>query len=393
VAATDPACRGRWREPQPELLPTRSQAPLGSLVLAACALPGVMPARAAEAPEQAVLSVQLAGYRDRQPGLDRIKVTTPSVHGVVPLNERWSVEGALTHDDVSGASPRYYSDVSGASRMSDERVAGNLEVTRHFERRSLSAGLARSTENDYRSTALSLGASQDSEDRNTRWQVGLGLGHDRIDPVNRRVVGAERDLHEVQLGWTQALDRQDLVQLSATFGRSRGYHSDPYKLFDRRPDSRDMRVLLVRWNHGFLGPTSATLRSSWRLYDDSWGVRGHSLELAWVQPLGEGWTVTPSWRGHTQRAAAFYVDPVTDRAIYPGPIGKPQHVSTDQRLSAFGAATLGVKLEWRVDRNWSVDTRFERYEQRSDWRVGGDGSPGLAPLSARIWQLGLTYRF
>lgn len=366
---------------------------LGSLVVAACALPGVMPARAADVPDRPTVSVQWARYRDSQPGLDRIQVDTPSFHAQVPVDESWSLEGAITHDEVSGASPRFYTDVSGASRMTDRRDAGDLTVTRRFEGRQFSAGLARSVENDYRSSALSLGAAQESDDRNTRWELDLGLTHDRIDPVNRRVVGATRTLQELQLTWTQALGRRDLVQVGATLGRSRGYQSDPYKLFDVRPEARDMRVLVTRWNHGFGSTLGATLRASWRVYDDSWGVRGHSVELAWVQPLDEAWTVTPSWRGHSQRAASFYVDPVADGSIYPGPVGTPAYVTTDPRLAAFGAVTLGLKVEWRLGADWRLDGKFERYRQSSGWRVGGQGSPGLASLTAQVWQFGLARRF
>ena len=40
-----------------------------------------------------------------------------------------------------------------------------------------------------------------------------------------------------------------------------------------------------------------------------------------------------------------------------------------------------------------VDFKVEYYEQRGDWRVGGGGTPGLAPLRATILQLGLTRLF
>ncbi len=370
--------------------------PLGSIALAACALPGVMPmstVQAAQPPEQAELTVQVAGYADRQPGLDRLRVYTPSLHAVVPLGDDWSVEGGLTNDEVSGASPRYYTDISGASRMSDERLAGDLRVTRYLDGRSLSLGLAGSTENDYRSRAWSMAVTQDSADRNTTWSVALGFGRDRIDPVNDRVNGERRRLDEIQFGLTQAVSASDLVQVSLTLGRSSGYHSDPYKQFDVRPRVRDLHVLQLRWNHGFADPGGATLRTAWRVYDDSWGVRGHTLELAWVQPVGPAWSLTPSLRGHTQRAASFYVDPVADPSIYPGPVGLPTHFSTDQRLSAFGALTVGVQVSHRIDPLWRVDGSVERYQQRSAWRVGGEGSPGVDALSARTWRIALNRRF
>ena len=44
-------------------------------------------------------------------------------------------------------------------------------------------------------------------------------------------------------------------------------------------------------------------------------------------------------------------------------------------------------------RDWSADLKAERYEQRSHWRVGGTGSPGLAPFSATFVQFGVSSRF
>jgi hypothetical protein len=117
-----------------------------------------------------------------------------------------------------------------------------------------------------------------------------------------------------------------------------------------------------------------------------------------VFPLAtQALSLTPSLRLHTQNAARFYADPVYSFLGAPYPPGyfesPPQHLSLDQRLSAFGAVTVGAKLSVRWDEHWSSDLRLERYEQRGAWRVAGQGSPGLAPFSARIVQWGLSRRF
>ena len=54
---------------------------------------------------------------------------------------------------------------------------------------------------------------------------------------------------------------------------------------------------------------------------------------------------------------------------------------------------LSLKGEWMVSPALSLDVRVEQYEQRGAWRVGGEGSPGLAPFSARHWMLGGSYKF
>jgi hypothetical protein len=111
-----------------------------------------------------------------------------------------------------------------------------------------------------------------------------------------------------------------------------------------------------------------------------------------VQALGSVFTLTPSLRYYTQRAASFYFDPVADINLYPAPVGAPEYSSADQRLSAFGALTAGVKAEVHLG-NWTTDLKMERYEQRATWRVGGPGSPGIDPFYANIYQLGVATRF
>jgi len=64
----------------------------------------------------------------------------------------------------------------------------------------------------------------------------------------------------------------------------------------------------------------------------------------------------------------------------------------DQRLSAFGALTYGIKVEKTFARNWSVDAKFEQYQQKGSWALGG-GSPGLADFSARSLLFGVSHSF
>ena len=71
----------------------------------------------------------------------------------------------------------------------------------------------------------------------------------------------------------------------------------------------------------------------------------------------------------------------------------PRYASADQRLSAFGALTVGLKVAMKVTPNWTADVKFEHYEQRAAWRLGGNGSPGLDPFRANFFQIGLSTRF
>ena len=380
---------------------------LGTITLLALTLPGVMAAHAEEPPAQGQLAVKYLHYQDGQDNRtkypfydgtegkaqERITVNAPSVAVSLPLG-RWGLDMTGLVDQVSGATPRYYSDVSGATKspgMKDERKAGDVKVTRYMDRGAIAVGAAYSTENDYRSTALSLEGRVSSDDNNTTLNVGLAGTFDRIDPVNDKVVDEHKYVAEATLGVTQALSPRDLAQLSVTYSAGRGYFSDPYKLYDQRPRVRNATIGTLRWNHQFES-LDATLHGSYRYYGDSFGVRAHTVEVEWVQALGSMFALTPSLRYYTQRAAAFYYDPVADVDVYPAPIGSPRYSSTDQRLSAFGALTAGLKAEVRLG-NWSTDLKVERYEQRADWRAGGKGSPAIDPFYANIYQLGVATRF
>ena len=98
--------------------------------------------------------------------------------------------------------------------------------------------------------------------------------------------------------------------------------------------------------------------------------------------------MTPSLRYYTQSAADFYFDPPFPQGFVFG-----QPYSADTRLSAFGALTSGVSIVKRLPDGWSFDVKLDFYRQRSDWRLGGGGSPGLEPFSARWIQTGVSKTF
>ena len=384
MAATDPAAATSKRG-----------ANAGLFTAAALLLPGVVStaAQAEAAPTEGVVALRVLSYTDWQANLDRIQVSSPSLHVMAPINGQWSLEGTLTHDDVSGASPRWHMSVSGASHMKDRRNAADVKLVRYFGRAAVGVRFAYSDENDYRSNALSLDARFSSDDNNTTWNIGLGAAYDTINPVNELVVNEHKHTAELIVGVTQAVTPVDVVQLNLTASVGSGYFNDPYKLADKRPRIRNQGVMLARWNHHFEGDGS-TLRGSYRFYRDTFGINASSATVEWVKPLGERFSVTPSLRYHTQSAAKFYFDPVYDPVIgEPFPVGSPTHFSPDTRLSAFGALTVGLKLGWKFDDRWAADLKLERYEQRSNWRLGGGGSPGLSAFYAQFWQVGLSRTF
>jgi len=358
-----------------------------ALFAAAMALPSTNSAFAEAAPEKGIVALKYLNYQDSQPGQDRIGVNAYTVMGMAPIAGKWSISTTYTNDSVSGASPEYHSHIVSGASSHDKRQAVDLGLTRYFQRGTVSLGQSYSSENDYISRSYSVQGTLSTEDKNTTFALGGSYTTDTIDPSNEVGTLYSKRVVAGLVGVTKVLTKTDIVQLNLGYSKGRGYFNDPYKLFDLRPDKKESKTVMTRWNHHFDG-TDGTSRLSYRFYTDTFGVRAHTVGLEYVQPVAGDWTIIPSARFSSQTASDFYLP---DYPL-PGAI-LPAHYSLDQRLSAYGALTLGIKIEKRIAKAWLVDAKFENYEQRAGWALTGGGDAALAPFTARFIQLGVSREF
>lgn len=360
-----------------------------ALLGAAMALP--LSVHAESAPDRAQASLKYLDYLDSQPGADRVRVRATAFEVVAPVSGEWAVGGTLVADSISGASPIFHT--SGLTKLHDRRTALDTTATRYFTDATLTVGANVSTESDYLSRGVSVQGSLANESRNTTWTAGLGINSDDINPTTGIVHGETKHVKKLLLGVTQVLTADDIVQFNLGTSRGRGYYSDPYKIFDNRPRQRNDKTFVVRWKH-HVAATAGVFSLGYRYFSDTWDIKSHTLDVDYVHPLGSGWSVAPLLRFYDQSAASFYMD--SDPRSNPFATARPNpaaYRSGDQRLSAFGARTVGIKVVKQIDADWQADFKIERYEQRAEWRFSGDGSPGLAPFHARMFQLGLSRQF
>jgi Protein of unknown function (DUF3570) len=362
------------------------------LLALAVAMPGVLVpvvAQAETAPEQASISLKYLDYKDRQTSGPRMHVTSPSVVLIAPVASVWAVEAGVVFDAMSGASPRYHNALSGASGVGveDYRKAADLKITRYFGRAAVGLSGSVSTENDYFSRGVGLDARFSSEDNNTTFALGVGGALDRINSVNFVAIDETKRTVELLAGITQVLSPTQLLQSNITVSRGRGYFSDPYKVLDTRPDRRNSVAWLTRYNEYF-GNLGGALNSSYRYYHDSFGVNAHTLELVWRQPLADTWTVSPALRYTTQSAAKFYYDPPFSKGFVDG-----SFYTADTRLAAFGSFMFGLRIDKSFGDGWTANAKAEFTQQKSSWRLGGGGSPGLETFSSTAFIVGLTKTF
>ena len=410
------------------------------LVSAAMVLPSLQFAYAEAPPERGVVSFKYLNYQDRQSALnvsqsgvtesgdsheshdnhviitdvisgasavgttaagssgsgvqDRIGINAYSVMAMTPIAGEWSLGLTYTSDSVSGASPAYHT--SGLTTMKDLRRAIDAQLTRYFSRGTLSVGVSNSSESDYLSRNCSLQGTLSTEDKNTTFSLGGSYTDDSINPNNKKVIDEKKQVTAGLIGVTRILSKDDIAQLNLGYSQGNGYFTDPYKSNDNRPRDRNNTTLLTRWNHHFDG-TDGTTQLSYRYYSDTFGIRAHTLGAEYVQPLRHGWTVTPLLRLYSQTEADFYVAVGTAEKADPTAVTLPPvnavYYTEDQRLSAFGAVTLGLKVSKQLNSDWLVDLKYENYQQRGNWSISGKGDPGLADFSARSIQVGVSRKF
>jgi len=363
------------------------------------ALPLAMPvalglsaeAHADSAPDKGLVSFKYLDYLDSQPGYDRIRVRAPSVLVMKPLSSEWSVSGTYTTDAISGASPAFHT--QAMKNMHDERHALDVSATRYLGSGTRTFGGSYSKEVDYLSRGLFYSFTESNESKNTTWNAGVSISSDQINPTNHVVMNETKESYDLIAGVTQVFNMNDIAQFQLGHYSGKGDYSDPYKIFDNRPRERVNNTFVARWNH-FMPSSKSTLKMSYRYYEDDWGIRAHTWDTEWVKPVGEGWTFTPSVRVYTQTAANFFINADTSGSPFPPfPSAGSTFYSEDQRMSAYGAHTFGLKISKYLDPDTFVDLKVEQYQQRGSWKLLGSGSEGLDPMMARSIQVGYSHFF
>ncbi len=333
-------------------------APAGALLAAALALPGIVPhAQAQTVPDTGYIQFKYLDYRDWQPGGRRMEVDNPGFYVLKPLSDTLVIEGSVVYDGMSGASPLYFNALSGASGegVSDYRTAGDVKLTKYLRplldrrrrcvfaraRLHLARGLDRGSHLDRRQEShLRASASPAPPTASTPRTAPRNASASTCSTSSsgsRRCSRRRRSCSRTSR--TRAATATSPIRTScSTTARTIGGCS---------PGSRATTSTFPS--------VDGTLQLAYRYLDDSFGADSNMLEAAWVQPLPQGWSVRPSLRYYTQKAAYFFYGPPIGSGFRPG-----EPYTADTRLSAFGAWTPGILIAKELRR---------RLERRSQARV------------------------
>lgn len=358
---------------------------------------------------------------------------SPYITGIVDLDRNLD---PLRQDPVAGrvVDPRTVLVLSTASP--ETRKQGDFRMGYEWDNAVVNFGGGLSHENDYKSSYGNVNGRFDFNQKLTSLKWGGAyttsatsaiLDHDtlsyvtplayngQIDFQDRlRILRGSRQDWAANIGLTQVLGKSSLIDANIGYTHSSGFMENPYKattvifidpdtispnpadsirgnvraVLEQRPDYRNQLAISNRFVQ-HISPLDAALHLNYKFSFDDWGINAHTFESDWIQPLFEGWTLTPRIRYYSQSAADFYqpylfsnqafLKTVTNsagetQAITYDPRKLPQDFASDHRLASFGSLSGGISLNKRFARGFELEAGFEYYTRASAFAFGGGNS-------------------
>jgi hypothetical protein len=316
------------------------------------------------------------------------------------LNERFTLTVEGIHESMSGSSPWYVVPdpvkgplqvMSGATIFETRNeVSLALGVQNNAIEHSLLAGY--SGEDDYDALFAAYSGEYQQDNNHTTLLWGASYSDDRLSPTDADMFGriphADRNSVSASFGLTRIINKNAVIQSGVQINNQDGYLSDPYKqmwingliFFDNRPDKRIAFSWNTRFRQYFVG-SNAALHADYRYYNDDWSITAHTLDLAWNQPLGTNFELTPSIRYHSQRAARFYQPVITNGST-------PKFWSSDYRLATYGAMRYRLSGTWRAE-IWTVELNADIYNSRESLALSGPHFD--TPALVDFWRISLGW--
>ncbi len=371
-----------------------------ALTASALALPGIAPvAQADSPPANATLSYRISDYQEDD--LDQAQLLLGSnerydidIHQLqltTPVGASHALTLRASRESMSGASPWYTVGagpkvvMSGAT-ISEERSDFLAAGRRYLANGSIGLNVGYSSENDYEALSGGIDAERHFNNNLTTLAAGISFSNDDLSPTDavrfNRVRDASKHSRSLFVALTQVLNQNSVVQTGLSYTQLNGYLSDPYKLFDRRPDSRQQLAWTTSWRQ-YVTPLDAALHVDYRYYHDSFGINSHTVELQWFQNVGTNWQLVPGLRYYSQSDADFFYATSVFAGTAPA--------AADYRLSAYGAVSGTLKAQVELD-DFTLSLSAERYRSSDSLGVH-DGGSAPALVNFTRFSVGVDYRY
>jgi hypothetical protein len=313
--------------------------------------------------------------------------------------ETFSVQGQYFVDTVSGASIDV---LSNASVIKDERKQKSIDLDYIRGKTQYSLGYSNSKEVDYVSDNVHFSLSQDMFGDLTTVTIGAARGWDKVSQRSGLVITPKgrADRRSYQVGLSQVLTKDLLGSVTAEVITDQGFLNNPYR-FTRFLDPTDGRG----WNQepeiypATRTSTAVTARAryylwyraaasaSYRYFTDTWGIRGHTLELGYTHPVANRWIFEGRVRLYKQSHANFYSDlfPRRDSQNF---IGRDKDLAASKNTTIGGKVTYAFLPDgWKFFKRGTVTLdlshimfKYDDFRNIKDYGIANGFGPGTEPL-------------
>jgi len=292
--------------------------------------------------------------------------------------DRVSLQAGYYVDAVSNASIDV---VTTASKYRETRDQADIGLDYVVRDSLIHVSGSRSTEPDYQANMLSVDLTQDVFGGMTTVVLGYSHGDDKVGQHGTPGWIGTAHHWQYRLGVTQILTPRWTASANVEAVDDAGYLGSPYRLarvfgtyvHENDPGTRSSQALKLSTTGDITGEGAShrsAVRAEYRYYRDTWGIRGHTLELGYNRALAPGWLLESFVRYYRQDKALFYSDNAPQQTLY---LTRNRELSTMHDLGP--GATLSYTLRnvpGKLDLKWSASYQYMdfHYADYTDVRTG-----------------------
>lgn len=272
-----------------------------------------------------------------------VTVDGPAVLVRKGFADKVSVSASYYRDSISAASPDVF--IAGASPYKDSRNEYGASVSYLYDKSLMDLGYSYSNESDYTAHTMSTGVSHEMFSGLTTVSLGFTRGWDTVKQNGNPLFEESSDHYRYKLGLTQVVTKNILLNLSYEGIVDQGFLRNPYRkallqgvaVDERYPKTRNSSAASMRVQKYWANRAANYL--SYRFYDDTWDITGHTVELGYSQYFGSKWLVDFFYRYYKQSGASFYSNNFEEEKNY---------MARDKELSTFMSNSFGAKLSYAL---------------------------------------------
>ena len=315
-----------------------------------------------------------------------------------PKVKQNSLTVGIGFDHHTSASAAYVN-VSGASNTGGSRIYPSIDWTTENIKRGSSFGIGAyySGEYNYQSLGADVHFSQKTADKNGEFTAKVQAYFDQVKMIypsefipqststvvtsasgtgeghKANIPSSPRNTYSASLGYSQVINSRMQVMFLVDGVAQNGYLGLPFHrvyfntgkdTIEHLPSSRFKLPVGVRLNY-FLGD-NIILRSYYRYYMDSWGVKSNTVGLETAIKLTPFFSISPFYRYYDQTAAKYF-------APYEAHSTTDEYYTSNYEYAQFHANFYGVGFRVAPPKGvfgWQnlhdLELRYGHYSQTTD---------------------------